>query len=395
MSLKYINQKVFLGIVFMSLALSSCRQPDPTPSTASSFRSKLDYSQLSDTLPYGKLFKDANGDSTVNRTEGKILFHMFRGLNTYASSAISSGSLIDSTALKNLFTNSGSPFTGTYPGTDAAALNASGQNISALTAYTRSPAAAEIVRARLINDFGKLAKSSQKVSSTASKGNAGKLGTYLVDEKGIEQIQIIQKGLIGAFQLEYICNYLLSDDRLSTANNTALVTGKKYTELEHNWDIAYGALTLKDRYVSGATATSNGGEGFLGAYIWEYNKEGFPKIHPAFLKGRMAIVNNDIGEVKSQADIIRKAAEKAIAAASVGYLKKWQSGTTDAARAHAIGEGMGFIYSLRFCKLNGVDDSFSEGILNDLIYSSTDGFWDLDNAKINAAIDKINTKFVL
>lgn len=391
-----IFKSILFAITLSGIAFS-CKKPDPSPSTG--FRSKLDYGLLSDTIGYAKLFKDANGDSTVNRTEGRTLYHMFRGLNTYSSSSITSNTFIDSTNLKNLFNNTGSPFTGTYPGSSATILNTSGQSIAALTGYSRSISSAETIKNKIISDFGKLSKSSLKVTATASKGNAGKLFTttstgYLVDEKGIEYIQIIQKGLIGAFQLDYVCNYLLSDDRISTANNSALVPSTKYTELEHNWDIAYGVITIKDRYASSATLTSNGGEGLLGAYVWEYNKEGYPKIHPAFLKGRMAIVNNDIGEVKAQADIIRRIIEKAIASSAVGYLKKWKDGTTDAIRAHAIGEGLGFIYSIRFCKLNGGDDAFSDGILNDLI-NSPDGFWDLDNTKINAAIDKINAKFAL
>ena len=87
--------------------------------------------------------------------------------------------------------------------------------------------------------------------------------------------------------------------------------------------------------------------------------------------------------------------ERAIAKAAVGYLAKWGDATiTDAARAHAIGEGLGFIYSLRFCSVNGADGAFSDGILLALI-GSANGFWDLTPAKITAASDAIVTKFKL
>ncbi len=140
---------------------------------------------------------------------------------------------------------------------------------------------------------------------------------------------------------------------------------------------------------------SNGGESLIGAYLWEYNKEGYVKIHPALLKGRAAIVNNDIAEAKAQATIIKTEMEKAIAGAALGYLGKWKTGATDAARAHAIGEGAGFIYSLRFCKVHGGTDAFSDGLLNNLVYSSANGFWDLNNDKVNAAIADITLKFAL
>jgi hypothetical protein len=86
--------------------------------------------------------------------------------------------------------------------------------------------------------------------------------------------------------------------------------------------------------------------------------------------------------------------EKAIALSAIGYLNKWKSGTTDAARIHAIAEGLGFIYSLRYCNINDVDDQFSDVILLDLV-GSTDGYWDLTNTKINTAIDAITLKFKL
>ena len=131
----------------------------------------------------------------------------------------------------------------------------------------------------------------------------------------------------------------------------------------------------------------------MGSYAWEYNKEAYPKFHLAFLKGRAAIVNNDRVVLKQQALYIRTELENTMANAALGYLGKWKTGTTDAARAHAIGEGMGFIYALRFCNLHGGNSAFSDKILDDLIYSSPNGFWDLTNDKVNAAIAAIESKF--
>ena len=206
-------------------------------------------------------------------------------------------------------------------------------------------------------------------------------------------MQIIQKSLIGAMQIDYICNGLLTLGL--DADNKTLVGTSNYTQLEQNWDEAYGFLTLNPIYLAGSTDAAKGTtESFLGSYIWEYNKAAYAKIYPAFLKGRAAIANNDKATLKVQADFIKAEAEKALAAAAKGYLGKWKSGSTDAARAHAIGEGLGFIYSLRFCKMNGADATFSDGVLNMLI-SATEGFWDLTNSKINAASDAITAKFNL
>ena len=70
-----------------------------------------------------------------------------------------------------------------------------------------------------------------------------------------------------------------------------------------------------------------------------------------------------------------------------------KTATDDAARAHAIGEGVGFIYSLRFAKLHGIDTAYSETILENLI-GSGGGFWDLNAEKVNAAIEAIEIRFV-
>ena len=262
-----------------------------------------------------------------------------------------------------------------------------------VTASSLSATEAEKERQTIEAAFGSIATASKSVSAVASEGKAGKLGNYLVDEKGIEWGQIIQKSLIGAFQVDYIGNVLLSDKNLS-ADNTTLVAGKKYTQLEQNWDEVYGIITANPVYGGKATETSSG-ESFIGSYLWEYNPEDFPKIHKALLTGRAAIVNNDLTTLKQQATFIRTAMEKAIANAALGYLGKWKTGTTDAARAHAIGEGLGFIYGLRYAKVNKADAAFSDAILTNLVNSAPNGFWGLTNAKIDAATTAINAKFGL
>ncbi|MFD2574455.1 DUF4856 domain-containing protein [Spirosoma soli] len=374
--------------VVLAVGLSACSEENPiVPPTSPQLRKSVDYAKLTDTTTYANFFVDDTGTKTVDLTTGSARLSMFRAINTYNGTAVGTGATLDANVLKNMFANTGSPFSGTAN----AALNSSGVQLRNVTASSLPAAEAEKERQTIEAGFPAIAAASKSVSATASEGKAGKLGTYLVDEKGIEWGQIIQKSLIGAFQMDYIGNVLLSDKGLS-ADNSTLVAGKKYTQLEQNWDEAYGILTANPIYGAKATATSSG-ESFIGSYIWEYNKEDFPKIYPALLKGRAAIVNNDLTTLKAQAAIIRSAMEKAVAGAALGYLGKWKTGTTDAARAHAIGEGLGFIYSLRYAKVNGADAAFSDTILNNLVYSVPNGFWGLTNTKIDAAATAIKTKF--
>ena len=292
-----------------------------------------------------------------------------------------------------MYSNTGNPF-------DDATLNSSGVQLRNLTASSWNATAAEAVRAKFASDFTTMATVSQSNGITASEGVAGKLvagtSTYLVDAKGIETQQVIQKGLIGAYQIDLICNVLL-DEGLD-AENYAVVSGKNYTQLEHNWDLAFATLTPNTNYLIGSNSTSKVTTEFaLGSYAWEYNRdtEDYKKLLPAFLKGRVAVVNNNKAEVNAQALLIKQILQKTIALAARGYLAKSKDASlTEAAKAHAFAEGLGFIYSLRFCTAFGADASFSDSILAGLI-GSTNSFYNLTPAKILAADDAIKAKFNL
>ena len=389
---RLLNPLIFSA--FALLTFISCDDDDEKPG----LRTKIDYAALTPETTYSTLFEDASGNSTVDFAEGSRRLQMFQALNYYSTSSVSAGTPIDADVLKNMFSNTGHPFTDistTTISVSGDALNASGLNLRNVVASSiPNPADAEVVREKIESHFTAIDIASQSLSETASPGVAGKLGRFLVDSRGIEVAQVIQKSLIGALQLDYIGNVLL-DEGLK-ADNTQLVGDKNYTQLEHNWDVAYGLLTLNPIYLDGATATERNTVEFgAGSYLWEYNKENFAKIYPAFLKGRAAIVNNDRDQFESLATFIRLEFEEAIAKAALGYLDKWKQATLpdqDDVRAHAIGEGVGFIYALRFAELHEADQAFSDQILENLI-GSGNGFWDLDAAKINAASEAIEAKF--
>lgn len=365
--------------------LAACNNEDEaTPQ----LRKTIDYTALSTATSYSSLFVDETGKTTVDLTNGNNRYKMFQAMNTYISSSISGNKQIDATVLKNMYGNTGNAFA------DSTKLNTSGVQLRNVTASSLASTDAEKVRTQIETYFTTVAEASKSVTATGAKGKAGKVGTYLVDEKGMEPIQLIQKSLIGALQYDYIGNVLLTKGL--DADNSKVVAGKNYTQLEQNWDEAYGLLTLNPVYLKGSTDATRGTTEFaLGSYVWEYNKTAYAQIYPAFLKGRAAIVNNDKTELKKQADFIKAEMEKAIAGAALGYLGKYISGTTDAVRIHAMGEGLGFVYSLRFATVNGGDAAFSDNLLKGLVLDSANGFWDLTPTKITTASDAIKAKFKL
>jgi Domain of unknown function (DUF4856) len=385
MTLKYAS----VALLALAFGFSSCDKDKDKDNTTPTLRTKMDANSLTASSKYTESFKDANGQSTVDLGSSNQRLDMFSELNSYmalvAVASPATPQTLDVTKLRGYYNNTGNYFTG-------AGLNASGLQLRTATAASFSSTNAEASRAYIDTKLTQLATASQSVNNTATAGNAGRLGRYLVDANGYEVNQIIQKALIGGLLLDQIDNVLLTDDALK-ANNSKVVDGKAYSELEHNWDLAYGYLTANAIMTTDINATPR--ERFLASYLNEKNSPASPNVYMAFLKGRAAIVNNDAAGVKAQADIIRTELEKTIALAAVSYLQNWKAASALDVKAHALGEGLGFVYSLRFCTSKyGVDTAWADGVLNGLT-SGSQGAWSLTNAQADAAITAIQTKFRL
>jgi len=380
MSFKYAS----VALAALAFGFTSCDKNDTE--SAPALRAKMDTASLTASSKYTESFKDASGQSTVTLTSSNQRLDMFSEFNSYmalvAVAPPATPSTLDVAKLRGLYANTGNYFTG-------AGLNASGLSLRGTTAASFSATGAEAVRTYIDQQITKLATVSQSVNSVAVPGQAGRLGRYLVDEKGYEVNQIIQKALIGAVLLDQIDNVLLTDNALK-ANNSKVVDGKTYSELEHNWDLAYGYLTSNAIMTTDIALTPR--ERFLAGYLNEKNGPVSPGVYMAFLKGRAAIVNNDAAGVKAQADIIRTELEKTIALSAVSYLTNWKAASALDVKAHALGEGLGFIYSLRFCTKYGADAAFSDAILTGLT-SGSQGAWSLTNAQADVAINAIKAKF--
>jgi len=383
------SSRTYSALFIAALGLASCSKDDAP--AAPQLRSKMDYATLTATTPYTTTFKDANGAATVDLAPASTRLDMFSELNSYmatvAVAAPATPATLDLTRLRNLYTSANAPFS--TPALNTAA--AGGVQLRDKTAASFAAANGETVRTYLDTKLAELATASQSVNQTATPGNAGRLGRYLVDARGFEVNQIIQKALLGALLLDQIDNVLMTNSGL-TADNSKVVTGKLYSEREHNWDMAYGYLTSNATMVTDYNITPR--ERFLAGYLNEKNGAASPGVYMAFLKGRAAIVNNDETTLKAQADIIRTELEKTLAKAAVSYLAAWKAGATLDVKAHALGEGVGFIYALRFCTKYGVDTAWADSVLNGLT-SGSQGAWSLTNAQADAAIAAINTKFSL
>jgi len=381
MTFKFASAALFA----LTLGLASCTKTDEPVPAAPTLRTKMDYATLTATTPYLGTFKNAAGVSTVDLGASAQRLNMFTEFDTYMGLVATpmAPTTLEVAKLRGMYANTGNFFSG-------AGLNASGVALRTATAASM-PASAEAVRTYIDANITKLADISRFVNNTATQGNPGRLGRFLVDEKGIEVNQVIQKALLGALLTDQIGNVLLSDQALN-ANNTKTVDGKLYSELEHNWDQAYGYMTANPIMTTSVSAMPT--ERFIANYVNRMNGSASPGVYMAFLKGRAAVVNNDLTTAKAQANIIRTELEKTLALSARTYLTRWKAAADPGAKAHDLGEGLGFIYALRFCTKHGADAAWSDSVINGLM-SSPDGAWSLENRHMDEAIAKINSKFSL
>lgn len=371
-------KKLLIPVLGVALLATSCKKENVEPTTPSNL--KIPYTSLSASSNYKTTFVDAAGKTTVDFSGQTTRINMLKEMDAHMKAGTSAD--IDATKLINMFRNQNTPFT-------SADLNAATDKvISSKTAQSFSATEADAERQRFIGYFNELERISKMNGQTAAQGKAGVLGTNrLVDEKGFEYSQFVQKGLIGAMMLDQIANIYLGTDKQS-ADNTTPNEGKNYTAMEHHWDEAYGYLTSNDTY------PIKGSESFLGEYARQGASVGggADNLYLAFLKGRAAIVNNDLTTRDEQIAYIRTELEQAIAAVAISYLNKTNSATDDASRFHALSEGVGFIYSLRFAHNAKINMAKSEELLN-ILMGKANGFWSLTPADINNVRDQVATTF--
>lgn len=342
---------------------------------------KIKYETLNKNTNYFTTFVDSDNKTTVDFSGQKTRIAMLKEMDTYIKKGTTT--VLDASKLEQMFRNVGNPFT------DTALNNATTKTIISKTAASFVSSMADNERTRFLTYFQNIADASQNNGTTATIGVAGVLNGILVNEKGFEYSQFIQKGLIGAFLLDQIANIYLGTEKQS-ADNSTLLDGQNYTALEHHWDEAYGYLTQNEMFPK-ADPVIEGKflESYLGGYVRQVDKEG--DIYVAFLKGRAAIVNKDNKMRNEQITIIRNILEKSIATVAVSYLNKTMTATTDKDRFHALSEGLGFLYSLRYAYNAKVNAALSDNLMN-MLLSKPNGFWDLSAADIIVVRNQIAEK---
>ena len=376
-----MNKHLLLGIGLTALTFASCKKTENEPIQT------IPYTGLSSTSNYLETFKGPDNKTSEDFSGQATRESMLKELDAYMRTGLTTN--LDAAKLRGMYENKNSSFS-------SSELNgATDKTIVSKTAQSFSAGDADAERQRFYGYFDSLAATSLAHGMEASQGVAGKLdGKYLVNSRGFEYGQFIQKGLIGALMLDQISNIYLGAEK-QNADNETIVSGKNYTQLEHHWDEAYGYLTQNEVYPK---KDPNDGTKYLESYLGSYVRQvGAPNGNPAdvylaFLKGRAAIVNNDETTRNAQIAVIRTALEKSIATIAVSYLNKTKTATSDGAKFHALSEGVGFVYALRYGHNAKINKAKSEELLSTLL-DKPNGFWSLTNADLDKVRNEIANAF--
>ena len=188
-------------------------------------------------------------------------------------------------------------------------------------------------------------------SRRAVAGMGGYVGTHIGDvniafanDKGLVVAEMFNGMMLGGIYLDKILNVHLNDSLYNDARlrreheNTSLLPGRNYTELEHHWDLAYGYYQYWLPFIQ------TSGLAVL--------RESRIKIYNAFALGRLALTEFRYQEVQEHLQFIRAELSKVVAVRTMSLLV----GEITLANLDEdinnslvfLSKGCGSIYSLQF-----------------------------------------------
>lgn len=241
------------------------------------------------------------------------------------------GTPVSAQLLTDMFNNAGGHFNDS-----ALQLNNSGLRLSDLF-----PTAA---RTAMINYFDSIGLYS-KSGVAASTGIAGVAASsaspnkkYLLSPNGIFYSQVVKKEMMGTFSNQ-IANIYMADSVSGTTDTVRLA---------HYWDAAFGFFGVPVDFPANIKGLR---------YFGSYSNQEDAGLHcnatimNAFLKGRAAISHNDLGTMKSQANVLIALFDSLDAACIVREMHETNTNieTGDAVAAYGtLSESLGFVRNLTY-----------------------------------------------
>lgn len=309
-----------LGLAALTLSFSACKKDkDDTTGTSTPALN----------IPSTYNF-ERNGATSVSYSGQTDRLNMLREMVSYIKGGVTNATAIDATVLKNMYANINSPFTD-------ANLNASTKQLKDKTFIGQS-----MMFENWMDSIAKYTVDANTMSTSIQTSNDGSKYCFTAD--GVEPLQIIEKGLMGAvFYYQAVSYYL---DGIASDNNDTLVAGKNYTNMEHHFDEAFGYFGV-DVDFPNVLPTDFWGK-YCNSQDAAYNTN--TTLMYNFRKGRAAITANNMTALNQAVLSIRTSWELVVAAQAHSYLSSYAATfTTDDVKArHALSEAYAFIYCLQF-----------------------------------------------
>jgi len=364
------NIKFLLGfIALISISLQSCKDDDTTPTpNDSSYEIPTSYTEF-ENVSYGGQTQRLN---------------QLLEIKNYFKSSLSDETALDEEKLLAMFSNDASKagWAGTY------------EDSKQIKSKTFEPVQIE---------FENVLKSMVKASTsdkTHAQGVAG-LSTsndnskkYWLNANGVDEAQVFEKGLMGAF-ISYQINEVYTGDSKMNVDNEEVTPGKG-TAMEHHWDEAFGYLGVPNDY----PATT---EGLLFWGSYANKRDGLlacnQQLMDAFIAGRAAITNKNLANRDIAIKDVRLAMEKLAAANAIHYINATLAAMDDLCiKGHMLAEAYGFAYALKFNTDKTIEASDLTGVLANLggsgLLADLD-FYSVDESKLNNAKNKLSSTYGL
>lgn len=379
-----LNVKQLAVLIVSASLIIGCSKDDDAPTPAPNNPGGNGGGGLGYTVPSTYTFVDGNSVSTVSYNGQQQRLEMLSEMTTYMKTGNTVGTTLSATQLKDMYANNA------YTWVDAPSYGMTGSSKQLKSKTAEGDVGVQAMFEGYMDSIAAVSTINFTNSTeTYGQGGVWTNGTksYLMDGNGIEYTQLIEKGLMCAvFMNQMTVNYLgtVGDD-----DNTTLLAGKNYTEMQHHWDEAYGYFTSEFDYPTNGTDRfwgkyANGRESLLGSAT---------DIATAFRTGRAAIDNNDYTTRDAQITIIRDEMEQVCAGTAIHYLNEAKANMTNPTiKNHVLSEALAFINGLRYGynSVNGVSITATE-VDTALGYIGTD-FNTVTIGNINMAIDLIASK---